>query len=378
MRSDVLMTTIRTREPRELLALIPYQLGFVPSESAVAVALRRDRSRVGLVARVDLADLADAAGGHDLARSLVGHLLADGATSAVLVLYTAGSSEHGTAGTAGTAERAVAAFDAEAAPVLGDIAVWLVGPTGYRAVGCTDPRCCPPGGRPLSDLQSTQVGAHMVMAGRNVVATRQDLVTVAPAPAPARRAARRAAERWAAHLSAGAEPATAHRWRRAGLAAWRHDVDALAADPGAMVEPVRLGRHLASLGDVLVRDAVLLGLVPGCARLADRVVAGYSGEEVGRALGAIIDPVSGIAPDPTLLDPARRLLEQVDAHAPRSRRAPALTLLGLVSWWEGDGARAGVYVERAMAAQEEYRLAVLVDTTLRAGMPPGWLRARSA
>ncbi len=369
------MTTIRTREPRELLALIPYQLGFVPSESAVAVALRRDRSRVGLVARVDLADLADAVDGPDLARSLVGHLLADGATSAVLVLYTGAA---GMPADARVVQRAVAAFQEEAGPVLGEIAVWLVGPAGYRALGCTDPACCPPGGRPLSDLESTQVGAHMVVAGRQVVATRQELVRESAAPAPARRAARRAAERWAAHLRPGADPAGAHRWRRACLAAWREDIAALASGSAVAVAPVRLGRHVASLADVLVRDAVLLGLVPGCARLADRVVAGYHGEEVGRALGAIIDPVAGIAPQAALLDPARRLLELVDAHAPRARRAPALTLLGLVSWWEGDGARAGVYVERAISAQEDYRLAVLVDTTLRAGMPPGWLRARSA
>ena len=369
------MTTIRTREPRELLALIPFQLGFVPSESAVAVALRSDRSRVGLVARVDLVDLADGVGGQDLARSLVGHLLADGATSAVLVLYT---HDPGEVATGGIVEHAVAAFRAEAGPVLGEVPVWLVGSTGYRAVGCTDPRCCPPGGRPLSDLQSTQVGAHMVVAGRSVVPTRQDLVTEATAPVASRRAARRAAERWAAHLSAEADLATAHRWRRTALAAWRQDLGLLATDPSARVEPIRLGRHLASLGDVLVRDAVLLGLVPGCSRLADRVVAGYSGEEVGRALGAIIDPVAGIAPDPAVLEPARHLLGQVDAHAPRARRAPALTLLGLIAWWEGDGARAGVCIERAMAAQEGYRLAVLVETTLRAGMPPGWLRSRSA
>ncbi len=369
------MTTIRTREPRELLALIPYQLGFLPSESAVAVALRRERSRVGLVARVDLADLADAVDGPELARSLVGHLLADGASAAVLVVYTDGPADPCRPG---PTERAVATFRAEAAALLGEVAVWHVGRAGYRAFGCTDADCCPPQGRPLSDLQSTQVGAHMVMAGRQVVPTRQALLGTATADAGARRAARRAAERWAAHLRAGADPVSAHRWRRAGLAEWRRDVERLLAEPSLLIEPVRLGRHLAALGDVLVRDAVLLGLVPGCARLADRVVAGYSGEEVGRALGAIIDPVLGIAPEAALVDPARRLLEQLDAHASRGRRAPALTLLALVAWWEGDGARAGVCIERALAVDETYRLAVLVDTTLRTGMPPGWLRARGA
>ena len=369
------MTTIRTREPRELLALIPYQLGFAPRESAVAVSLRRERSRVGLVVRVDLTDLADPAGGAELARTLVGHLLADGATSTVLVVYTAGSVDPASDG---PASRAVNAFRAEAEPLLGDPAAWHVGASGYRSVGCVDPLCCPPDGRPLSDLECTQVGAHMVVAGRQIASSREHLVPKGEAAAGARRAARRAADRWMARAELDGDPATLHRWRRDGLAAWREDLDRCLRDDAPPVGPTRLGRHLGALTDVLVRDAILVGLVPGCDRLADRIVAGYSGDEVGAALGSIIDPVAGIAPDPTTLHPARRLLEQVDAHAPRSRRAPALTLLALVAWWEGDGARAGIQVGRAIAAQADYRLATLVDTTLRAGMPPGWLRDRGA
>jgi len=369
------MTTIRTREPRELLALIPYQLGFAPRESAVAVSLRRERSRVGLVVRADLTDLADPADGAELARALVGHLLADGATSTVLVIYSADAVDPDSDG---PATRAMNVFRAEAEPLLGDAAAWHVGTSGYRSVGCADPMCCPPEGRPLSDLECTQVGAHMVVAGRQIASGREQLVPSDEVAAGARRAARRAADRWVARAELDGDPATINRWRRDGLAAWREDLDRCTEEGASPVEPTRLGRHLGALTDVLVRDAILVGLVPGCARLADRIVAGYSGDEVGAALGAIIDPVAGIAPDPATLHPARRLLEQVDAHAPRSRRAPALTLLALVAWWEGDGARAGIHVDRAIAAQADYRLAALVATTLRAGMPPGWLRNRGA
>ncbi|WP_372592853.1 DUF4192 domain-containing protein [Actinotalea sp.] len=369
------MTTIRTREPRELLALIPYQLGFTPRDSAVAVSVRGERHRVGLVARVDLPDLSDPSCGPELARSLVGHLLADGAASAVLVLYTDGPLP--TVGDE-AAHPAVAHFRGEAGPLLGEVAVWVVGPAGYRALGCEDPDCCPAQGRPLTDLQSTQVGAHMVVSGRQVVPSREDLVPTVEVPAGDRRATRRAADRWAARRADSLDPVSVHRWRRAGLAAWREDLARCAGEPGLAIEPTRLGRHLAALDDVLVRDAVLLGLVPGNGRLADRVVAGYSGDEIGRALGAILDPVSGLAPDPVLVDPARHLLVQVAAHASRRRRAPALTLLGLMAWWEGDGARAGIHLDRALGAREDYRLAVLLATTLASGMPPGWVRARGA
>ena len=48
--------TIRATEPRELLALIPFQLGFHPTESVVLVSLRPPRRRVGMMARADVVD----------------------------------------------------------------------------------------------------------------------------------------------------------------------------------------------------------------------------------------------------------------------------------------------------------------------------------
>jgi len=111
--------------------------------------------------------------------------------------------------------------------------------------------------------------------------------------------------------------------------------------------------------------------------VADLVVAGDGGADVGRALRTIIDPVEGRRPDPVVTHPARRVLEQLVAHGPRGDgHVPALTLLAVLAWWDGDGARAGVHLDRALAADPAYRLAVLVDDALRLGMPPGWARAR--
>lgn len=383
-------TTIRTSEPRELLALIPYQLGFAPRESAVVVSIRARRSRVGLVARVDLADLADPGRGPQVARSLVGHLVADGARSVVLVVYT-GAEGHGLA-------REARVHLAQASDhLLGEPASWVVGETGYRAMDCQDEECCPPRGRPLADLQATQIGAHMVLRGAQVVASREALGAIAPASPAARRSARRAAARWSAHLDAAVGSAALHRWRRDGLTLWRGEVAKVGRAPGARegwdeglgagadepAEPVGvdatvMGRLQAALSDVLVRDAVMLGFIEGTDRVADRVVAGYAGPEVSAALRAIVDPAEGQAPDPQLHAAARTVLEDVVAHSVRHAQAPALTLLGVLAWWDGDGARAAVLLERALVASPGYRLAELLDQTLAAGMPPGWLRTKGA
>ena len=412
-------TTIRTREPRELLALVPFQLGFHPSDSAVVLSVRAARSRIGLVARVDLADLADRRAGPQLARALVGHLVADGARRAVVVLYTdADLQGDGEADPCRRAAGLVALDHLQdaAEQALGALEPWVVGPHGYYAFGCTDRECCPAGGRPLTDLQSTRIGAQMVLEGLQVAGSRDDLVRLPSTSPAARKSARRAQSRWRARGLAAVGTADLHRWRRAGLAHWREAFGQAqaglgggqgAGDLDGEQEPARsgqdhegrgrgslpasfgscgwqpsgpavVGRLLAGLEDVLVRDAVLLTFVPDADRVADRVVAGDATADVGAALRAIIDPVHGTRPDRRRTAAARTVLEHLVAHAGRDGHAPALTLLAVLAWWEGDGARAGVLVDRALTAEPGHRLAVLMDDALRTGMPPGWVRAASA
>ena len=412
-------TTIRTREPRELLALVPFQLGFHPSDSAVVLSVRAARSRIGLVARVDLADLADRRAGPQLARALVGHLVADGARRAVVVLYTdADLQGDGEVDPCRRAAGLVALDHLQdaAEQALGALEPWVVGPHGYYAFGCTDRACCPAGGRPLTDLQSTRIGAQMVLEGLQVAGSRDDLVRLPSSSPAARKSARRAQSRWRARGLAAVGTADLHRWRRAGLAHWReafgqaqaglgggkgagdldgeqeparpgedHQVRGRGSLPASFGScgwqpsgPAVVGRLLAGLEDVLVRDAVLLTFVPDADRVADRVVAGDDTADVGAALRAIIDPVHGTRPDRRRTAAARTVLEHLVAHAGRDGHAPALTLLAVLAWWEGDGARAGVLVDRALAAEPGHRLAVLMDDALRTGMPPGWVRAASA
>ncbi|WP_298456980.1 DUF4192 domain-containing protein [uncultured Cellulomonas sp.] len=419
-------TTIRVREPRELLALLPYQLGFRPERSAVAVALRPPRGRVGLIARVDLADLADACLGPQLARRLVTHLVGDGAAQAVLVLYadvdpralpsrpslpsrsspSSRPAERGATGAPGDAAgaavpagvvrpagpggtpdpapqalAAVRTFRQAATAFLGDVAVWVVAPTGYLSLDCLDVDCCPPGGRPLRDLESTEVGAHMVLAGAMVADSREALVPDVPAGAAARRNAARAAARRTVRRAVAQEqgPAALGRWRADGLLSWRRELEEVrrgGRGPGAAA----LGRLAADLGDVPVRDAVLLTLVPGAADLPERslhpsaVGAVGFGTEVARVLAAVVSPRDGVPPDPDVHLPATLLLEQVVGHSAGAARAPALTLLGLLAWWGGDGARAGVLIDRALAADPGHRLAHLLAEAVGAGLAPGWVR----
>lgn len=379
-------TTIRVSEPRELLALLPYQLGFRPRESAVAVALRPPRGRVGLIVRVDLPDLGDGLHGPQLARGLVSHLVSDGARRAVLVLYTARDprypSDAAGRSCAAVVRAAAEQFRAAAEPFVRDVAVWVVAGSGYLSLDCSEDDCCPPGGRPLRDLEGTAVGAHMVLAGALVADSREDLARIVPAPAPARRNVARVAQRWRARRADAAGEAL-DRWRAEGLAAWRAAMErSIAGDTTA--RPAVLGRVEASLADVRVRDAVLLALVPGTGDLPERSLLcvpdspdGPVAHGTSDALAAIIDSRRGVPPDEDLVRAGVAVLEQVMAHAHAQHQAPALTLLALLAWWQADGTRAGVLLDRALEADPAHRLALLLGEALAGGLGPGWVR-RSA
>lgn len=391
-------TVVRVAGPEDLLAYIPYRLGFEPAESVVAVSLTGPRQRVGLVARVDLDDLRlrqpdepDGPDGAATARWLTDHVVADGADRAVVVLYTA---------TDPTAPSSVARRGAELLRArlerrLPGVEVWHVAPTGFRAIDCADPLCCPPGGRPLAALQGTRIAAHMVLEGRTVAGTREERYTLRPAPEAARTQARRAAARWSdthRRLLDGTLPgapsqqaARAQRqlaqWGAESLDLWRsavHVADVTRPGQPVVLPPVDLGKIGAALADIPVRDAVLLSLAPGteetALRTARRDVDGDTDTATGTVMARIVDPVQGVPPDDGVTRAARLVLEAVVTHVPRGRRAPAYLLLALVAWWRGDGGLAAERVSDALGVDPDYRLAVLLRSAIAGGVPPGWVR----
>lgn len=432
-------TVVRVAGPEDLLAYIPYRLGFEPAESVVAVSLAGPRQRVGLVARVDVGDLGlrrpddpDGPDGAATARWLTDHLVADGADRAVVVLYTATDPTV----VSNPARRAAELLRARLERRLPGVEVWLVTPTGFRALDCTDPGCCPPGGRSLGALKSSRVAAHMVLEGRTVAGTREERYALRPAPEVARTQARRAAARWSdahrrlltdARFADGGAPVDrtapdgpvrqdssgrgssgrggagrggtvrgdgpravrAQRalaeWGAESLDLWRAAVRRAArAEHGASVvpSPVDLGKIGAALADTPVRDAVLLSLAPGAdetaLRTARREVDDDTDAATGSVMARIVDPEQGEPPDEDRTRAARSVLEAVATHVPRSRRAPALLLLALIAWWHGDGGLAAERVSDALAVDPDYRLAVLLRGAIAGGVPPGWVRREQA
>ncbi|WP_460707156.1 DUF4192 domain-containing protein [Myceligenerans halotolerans] len=386
------VTTVRVRGPQDLIAFVPFRLGYQPSESVVVVSVRGRRQVVGLVARLDLDAFDGRCTDGRAAREVAAESLArvatkDGADRVVVVGYTGAALP--AALDAGTrVRRAVEATSARVEAQLPGTESWIVTPGGYRALDCTDPLCCPAEGRPVEDIIHSRIAATMVLAGRSVAPSRADRLHIARASPETRRSAGRAAGRWE-----NARAATAG-WVERSLEEWRVAVRrAGTAEPGESVElePAMLGRLAAAMGDRWVRDALLLWLTAdggpaeddtaddsAVLRTAQRRVDTATDAAAGRAMARIVDPDGATRPGDERVGPAVRVLEAVVAHVPRVRQPAPLTLLGLLAWWGGDGAMASGRLDAALAIDQEYTLAKLVSTALDAGLPPGWVRRETA
>ena len=337
-------------DARELLAGAWFTIGFPPWGSAVLVALRAD-AEPGLVARVDLPRRLEHA-------RLIGDALAnaarqDGADAVVLVVV------HGERARRPPvlvrAERALvrAAHAGLAHGGIGLADVLVVAGGRFRSVVCADPSCCPVEGRSLGDLRTTATGAALVLQGRTLAPSEEDLAAdVRPEP-------------WPRGTSTGPalSPAAAlERWR--AMVADRVTCEVPPPDP----VPGDVAWLVPALADLGFRDAALVALMPGAADLPDELVAGR-----GRSAAAWA-AAEGTPPDRSLLEAGRALLAAVARGAPAGSRAEALALLAWASRWQGVGARARLLAALALQDRPGHRLALIVDELLLRGVRPAWIR----
>jgi hypothetical protein len=325
------------RSASDLLAAVPYLIGFHPTDSVVVVALRG--RRVVFAARGDLPP-ATAAGRHDLAVHFGGVLARQNAAGVAVIGY-------GDPDRVAPAVRAVS--DVLARTGLAILDELRVTDDRYWSLSCDDPDCCPPAGVPF-DAGSSEVAAAATYAGHVALPDRQALVDrVAPVVGPARTAMRRAtrrAERRLDRLLAGAagdDLLGARALRTAGATAV-DDAAARHRDGGPLTD------------DEVAWLSLLLSYVPVRDHAWRRLTGG---DEWQLALWTDV------------------LRRTEPALAP-----PPASLLAFAAWRAGQGALAAVALDRALLADPAYSMAVLLDQAVRAGIPPSavddWPNARRA
>lgn len=384
-----LMQKLSISGPAELLAIIPYQLGFVPTRSVVLVSFH-DRC-LGLVARLDIPPselVSDAAG------QLLEVVQREAPSSAVLVGFEQDPGE-----SRELLDALTTLLDDEGIVLRQQLVVR--GGRWYCADACGT---CPSEGEPMPECPDVPAVAGYVALGRSVLPSREaveDLFAVSddaeqevvlaiddfveelvlaklredgPRGASQRRAGQSADGQRGGAVGGGARPAVGRSDHDAlvhgSFEAWsrlmRGDFD---PDLPAAQLPALLG----GLRDVHVRDAIIAWLSPTTLALEElppRVVEALA-EHVdlpGRAERSAAEP-SWFGTDERDLIQTR--LELLCRHSPDEHAAPILGIAASFAWANGNGTRASAALDRAFEVEPQHRLCHLlrqmVDHGIRSG-----------
>jgi len=325
---------LKLRTPVDIVDAVPHLVGFQPEDSFVCLSLRGSRKRLGVVSRVDLPPVRYA---RQCASHAARYLKHDGAEQVIAVFYPAD---------AGPANgRVVALLDALAKALdkqsIDIVEALCVYDGRWWSLFCENEECCPPEGTLIDRERTSLVAAEMAVNGRVVFKSRSELErTLEPVRGSAAREMR--------------DALTRARSRIEGRITEGKHSDVAAESISLYDEAVRLrqpveetltfmssdhaARLIVALDDVLVRDQILT----------------WAEGDRGAAL--------------------QQLLAELAPRAMPGFEAPVLTAYGLCCYVQGDGAIAGIALDRARKADPAYNLARLIDDALLRCVHPWVLR----
>lgn len=315
-------TVAKARGPADLVAVIPYLLGFEPHESIVVVSLVGPRRRLGPTIRADLLDPSE--------RGSVGAAESDSAVDQICdlvavhdwdpVLVVAFTERRW------LADAVVSALKAR----LDDDGVEVTEAIGasrdrWWSYTCSDHSCCPPDGT-LFDPAASPLAATAVAAGMTKASSRDELrAFVAPAPEQLRADAGRIVDQVLAEQAASQRA----RWDADDII---QKVDEALGDEALDVETVAI--LLAMVQSIELRDAAWLSITRATA--------------------------------PAHLG----VWQQVMRAAPDRLLAPAGSLAGFAAWLAGFGVLSSHAADRVMEVAPSYSMVQLLRRALELGVDP--------
>ena len=342
---DVTAERVTVRGPGDLVALLPYQLGYHPARSIVVVTMRR--RRVGLVARADL----PADGGEEqVVGALLPPLLREDPDAVLLVAY------EDAPGDSGPAVGALAGALTRSGLRVVDVIVVRDG----RWFGLLDDGSGgSAAGQPLPHPADVPAVASFVRAERSPMPTRESLGLLV---AEDGRAARGVVD---AIRTARAREAVG-QVRRRPARVWARIVTTDDGCPAVEDLPATaVAAAACSLDDIPWRDGLIGWLSPGTVPL--RELDGGVRAALRRALPALTpSPPTGRV-GARLAALCRRLPDACPHEA-----AAVCTLAAAVFWGAGEGALAREAVDRALRLDAATSLGRLLERMLDLGVrPPG-------
>lgn len=330
-----MVAKVTLSQPAQLLAAVPALVGFIPADSLVVIThLGEAKRRLGLVMRADLVEEGQYVA---LAERLVISALQHRSTGATLVVVGGGDRQRPHEMLVDTVSEV---FHRDGIPVLH--AVWTPSVEAGAHWRCLDgdERCK----GQVADPGSSPLAAATALHGKVTYASRDELA------ATIRRD--------------GAKPLA----RRAALIATRlGDTTPQPEDRTVVRMDARKAAPLPPLG-VRRLNAVYDAANVLCTRkkLADRDLADVAIALTDwRVRDAVIVPE-----DPADVPGLHRLWLYLARALPDPYCADAACLLATSAYFDGDGAMAGIALDRALESEPNHRLARLLDSLLVVGLPP--------
>jgi len=337
-QNDQPILVVRPGSPAAVLRLLPHLLGFVPEASLVVIGTVPPRERIKVTLRYDLPDPPETDQAADIAAHAVGVLRSQGLTAMVAVGY---GPESQVTPVANAVRKAARKAHLEVAEFL------RVQDSRYWSYLCRNEACCPADGVPFdAEAADPAEAAALARVGERVLASRAALAArVSPlggiAAASMRQATRRAEQHVAQLL--------AKVCKSSRLGAARHMIAA---------------EGLAAVGSMIARY-----------REGGRFTSDY---EIARITVALRDlrvrDDAWARMDPEHTDSHVRLWTDVVRRAQPGYVAASAALLAFVAWQSGDGALANVALDRALADDPDYSMALLLSQAITAGAPPSLAR----
>ena len=309
------MTTLTS--PHDLLAAIPFLIGYHPENSLVLVALKDDS--IGMAMRVDMpTDIAPES--YDL---LASHFQREAADAALIVAYVDSETDP-----------EPVLINTSAALLRAGISIkesLIVSDGRYRSMLCHDSECCPSLGSPIPDIDSSRIAAEHVIAGHPMpFANVSGLVqSIAALPSAMQ-------ESWQSEV------------RTFWIESDSENLLDLQRD-GATAVIDLAGEYAQGRG---AEDRELVARVIG--RISDIQVRDY-------ALGSHNDETA---------DAYWQMWRELLLIAPRGFVAPIASIFAALAYERGEGALAHKALDRALADDERYSLALLLRRVFTAGWPP--------
>lgn len=313
------MTTLTS--PHDLLAALPFLVGYHPTDSLVVIALHEET--IGMAMRIDYPEDVDL----DQIDTLASHLVQENADSALIVAYVPDK-----------------VFDSEylLSPIRDAIALrgitlrecLEVRRDRWRSTICDDEECCPPEGNAMPSREDSRVAAEQVAEGKPLPYQNVEDLRLSIAPID---------------LDASLKIALEVALDAVGGIDYESD-EAVALQREGALAINKLAEEFAENGISTDQELIALVLV----RLHDLQVRDYA---------------IGIASDENrddLWDMWRWLLRM----APAGYVAPVATLFAVISYERGDGALAQRALDRAFEDDAHYGLAKLLRRSFSAGWPP--------